>query len=185
MQYGRNINGAATGWQGSGHLFCVSAPDTGISMVCGVKSRPGRDAVEPVRLDVGFKSALGTFCLTRRSCRDTMAEDSSLFPDQSTEETWRIVQPISVTPARRAALAHGGQRGARNGESPWRVARADEIAAAGDVRQQAPQAVEVLFATRRRGGTETDGMLTTCPSTRHARGEVWVTRARWRREPVT
>ena len=73
--------------------------DPGISMSMQVKS-PQAAAVEPVRLDVSFKSALGYVPLPYETLlSNAMAGDSSLFPDQSTEEeTWRIVQPILDSP---------------------------------------------------------------------------------------
>lgn len=73
--------------------------DPGISMSMQVKS-PQADSVEPVRLDVSFKSALGYVPLPYETLlSDAMAGDASLFPDQVTEEeTWRIVQPILDQP---------------------------------------------------------------------------------------
>lgn len=69
--------------------------DPGISMSMQVKS-PQAAGVEPVRLDVSFKSALGYVPLPYETLlSNAMAGDVSLFPDQTTEEeTWRIVQPI-------------------------------------------------------------------------------------------
>ncbi|MEI2730059.1 MAG: hypothetical protein V9E85_13230 [Candidatus Nanopelagicales bacterium] len=73
--------------------------DPGISMSMQVKS-PQAETVEPVRLDVSFKSALGYVPLPYETLlSNAMAGDASLFPDQVTEEeTWRIVQPILDEP---------------------------------------------------------------------------------------
>lgn len=73
--------------------------DPGISMSMQVKS-PQAESVEPVRLDVSFKTALGYVPLPYETLlSNAMAGDASLFPDQVTEEeTWRIVQPILDEP---------------------------------------------------------------------------------------
>ncbi len=73
--------------------------DSGVSMTMQVKA-PEDDSVEPVRLDVSFKSSLGYVPLPYETLlSDAMAGNGSLFPDQQTEvETWRIVQPILDKP---------------------------------------------------------------------------------------
>lgn len=70
----------------------------GVELTVRVKS-PGIDAVEPVDLNVDFRTALGEVPEPYEVLLlDALAGDKTRFPDEkSIEETWRIVQPLLDT----------------------------------------------------------------------------------------
>lgn len=72
--------------------------NSGVNLDVRVKT-PGVDAVEPVTLNVDFRTALGDVPEPYEVLlADAIEGSKTLFPDEkSVEETWRIVQPLLET----------------------------------------------------------------------------------------